>query len=52
MNKTFWVYFSGDCQIEAETAEEAVRKFWALVHEGASFPKNIYEIEDICEKTE
>lgn len=52
MSKTFWVDFSGYCQIEAETEEEAAKNFWALVHEDRPFPHNIYEIDDIEEKTE
>ena len=50
--KTFFVDFSGYCEIEAETREQAETEFWRLVQEELPLPQNIYDIEGIEEKTE
>ena len=48
--KTFWVDFSGYCEIEAETAEEAEENFWAYVNDNIPLLHNIYECEGVEEK--
>lgn len=50
--KTFFVDFSGYCEIEAETAEQARTEFWRLVQEEIALPQNIYNIDCVEEKTE
>lgn len=50
--KTFFVDFSGYCEIEAETREQVETEFWRLVQEELPLPQNIYDIEGIKEKTE
>lgn len=52
MSKTFWVDFSGYCEIEAETAEEAEKKFWDFINEDKPLPQNIYDVDGVEEKTE
>lgn len=52
MSKTFWVDFSGYCEIEAETAEEAEQKFWDFINEDMPLPQNIYDVDGVEEKTE
>ena len=52
MSKTFWVDFSGYCEIEAETAEEAEQKFWDFINDDMPLPQNIYEVDGVEEKTE
>lgn len=52
MSKTFWVDFSGYCEIEAETAEEAEQKFWDFINENIPLPQNIYNVDGVEEKTE
>lgn len=52
MMKKWYVDFSGYCEIEAETAEEAAEKFW----EGVRSPSvntfnDIYDIDCIEENT-
>lgn len=52
MSKTFYVDFSGYCEIEAETTEEAEQKFWDFINEGKPLPQDIYDIDCVEEKTE
>lgn len=49
--KTFWVDFTGYCEIEAETAEEAENKFWSYIEDDIPLPQNIYDVEGVEEKT-
>ena len=50
--KTFYIDFSGYCEIKAETAEQAQNEFWRLIAEDVPLPANIYEIEGVEEKGE
>lgn len=48
--KTYYVDFSGYCEIEADTVQEAERKFWEFLDNEKPLPSNIYRIEDFEEK--
>lgn len=50
--KKYYVDFSGYCEIEAETPEQAKAKFWWLIQEEIPLPRNIYEIDSVEEKDE
>lgn len=50
MKKTYFVDFSGYCEIEAESETEAETKFWDYINEDNPLPQNIYDIEEIEEK--
>lgn len=41
---TFFVDFGGWCEIEAESEEQARKKFWQLINEDKPLPSNVYEI--------
>ena len=53
--KEFWVDFNGWVKIQAETAEEAEKKFWEL-HNESSFPwgeadqLNIDTVEEVADE--
>lgn len=51
--KEFWVDFSGYLKIEADTPEEAERKFWKFVNNGISLTgelsDDVWDIEAIEE---
>lgn len=48
--KTYYVDFSGYCEIEANTIQEAEEKFWEFLSNDKPLPSNIYEIEGFEEK--
>lgn len=50
--KTWYVDFSGYCEIEAETADEACEKFWEYINNDQPLPQNIYDFEGVEEKTD
>lgn len=53
--KEFWVDFSGYLKVEADTPEEAERKFWKFVNNGISLTgelsDDVWDIETIEEVT-
>ena len=48
--KTWYVDFSGYCEIVAESEQDAHHKFWELISGDEPLPSNIYEITHIEEK--
>lgn len=46
----FYVDFSGYCEIEADSPEDAEQKFWDLINEDKPLPENIFDIDGIEEK--
>lgn len=48
----FIINFSGYCEINAETHEEAEEKFWALIGDDKPLPSNLYELESCISETE
>lgn len=49
----FWVDFSGYCEVEAETPEEAEEKFWNGIQRPSTACENdVYDIESIEEVEE
>lgn len=48
--KIYYVDFSGYCEIEANTIQEAEEKFWEFLSNDKPLPSNIYEIEGFEEK--
>lgn len=47
---TYYVDFSGWCKVEADSANEAVGKFWEYIHDDAPLPHNYYNLDGV-EKT-
>lgn len=48
--KTWYVDFSGYCEIEAENEFEAEEKFWNFINSDKALPQNIYDFDGIEEK--
>lgn len=49
---TYYVDFSGYCEVEADSADEAEIKFWEYINNDAPLPQNIYDLEGVEEKTD
>ena len=43
----WYVDFSGWCEIEAETRDEAQDKFFILLSENTPLPSNYYEVDGV-----
>lgn len=43
----WYVDYSGYCEIEANTPEEAREKFWEYISGGDPLPCNYYEIDSV-----
>lgn len=49
---TYYVDFSGWCEVEADSESEAKAKFWEYIYDNAPLPHNIYKIEGVEEVEE
>ena len=47
--KVWTIGFLGNCEILAESKEEAQSMFWQMVDTGQSLPHNWYFVEDVKE---
>ena len=45
----YYVDFSGWCEVEADSADEAGNKFWKYIHDDAPLPHNVYNLEGVEE---
>lgn len=49
---TYYVDFSGWCEVEADSASEAEVKFWEYIYNDAPLPHHVYNLEGVEEKTD
>ena len=49
---TYWVDFSGYCEVKADSADEAIGKFWDYLQYDVPLPHNVYTLEGVEEKSD
>lgn len=50
--QNWYIDFSGWCEIQASTREEAKEKFWELIDIGEPLPMNVFDIENVTLRLE
>ena len=49
---TYYVDFSGWCKVEADSANEAIDKFWECIQNDTPLPRSLYYFEGVEEVEE